>query len=108
MNLEEIDVVGLQSFQTVINSVEDGGSGQTALVYIVLGLLHHVAESHVLHGWFLSNRAEALGEKDQLVSRDVVLFDGLGCLDVSECRGHSSAASLRSRLPIMISDTPLE
>lgn len=61
MDLKQIDVVHLQTFEAGINSVENSGSAETSLIDVVFGTLH-LGIAHVHCCWGFANRAEAFGK----------------------------------------------
>lgn len=77
VDLQQVNVVGPQPLQTSIHCVEDGCAAQAALVDVVLGLLHFLAVFDMVDAWLLADRAVALREDYQLVTREVLLFDEL-------------------------------
>ena len=75
MNLEEIDVIGVQSLQTRVDGVEDTLAGQTTLVDIVNSLVN-VLEAKDLRVVRLARSAATFGADDELMARDGELLDG--------------------------------
>ncbi len=77
MNLQQVHVLNVHALQRGLNSREDRSSRQTALVDVILGLGDLLAVGDGANIGSLSNVTKAFGENDQLMARDVVLFDRL-------------------------------
>lgn len=114
MDLEDIDVVGVEALERGVDLVEDGRAREVVLVDVVLGLLERLAVQEVAHVGLLAHAPEALGHDDDLLARDTVLLDGLADNDLAHalrvhvgCVPCVDAAVVRSleqrqRLPLML------
>jgi hypothetical protein len=76
MDLEQVDVVHLQTLQARIDRVENCLPTQATLIYVVYGLFH-LWVTHVIDLGRLPHSSKALGQEDKLVAGDVVLLHGI-------------------------------
>jgi hypothetical protein len=74
VDLEEVDVVGVEPLERRVDGVENRGARQPALVHVV-GQVADVRVLHVVDGGFFAERAVALGQDDELVAREGEFFD---------------------------------
>ena len=77
VDLQEIDVVGIEALQGGIDLVEDGLARQTALVGVVSELWKLRAILDCSQTWVLARVSVAFGEDDELMAGKFVLLDRL-------------------------------
>lgn len=75
VDLQQIDVVGVEAGERVVDLVEDRRARQEAAVNVVLGARERVAVQVVPHLGLLADPPVALGHDDHLVARDVVVLE---------------------------------
>jgi hypothetical protein len=74
MDLEEIDVWGLKTCEGRVDCVEDRSTRQARLID-VLGLIFYAWYGERLDGGIIGDETVALCGNDDLVARDIVLWD---------------------------------
>lgn len=77
VDLEQVDVRGVEPAQRRLDLVEDGGARQAKGVLVVLGRFKGGARDKVAGLGLLAHGPVALGENNDLFARDVVLLNGL-------------------------------
>lgn len=77
MNVEDIDIVGVQALERRVDLVDDGSTREIALVDIVFGHLNRLSVCLVSGFPILAHRPEALGHDDNLLSGNVVALEGI-------------------------------
>ena len=75
VDLQQIDVIGAESFQTRINCLEDGCSAKTTAVNIVFALVHFLSIENTTNARCLANETIAFGEDDQFITWNIVMLD---------------------------------
>jgi hypothetical protein len=75
MDLQKIDVVGIETLERSIDLIEDGLAWKTTLVCVVSKLWKLLAILNSPKAWVLARVTVALCEDDELVTRKLVLLD---------------------------------
>jgi hypothetical protein len=83
VDLQQIDIRGLQSLQTGVHRTKNGLSAQPTLIYVVLGVFH-LWVLDVEDGGFLADGAEAFREDDELLAGEVKFLDGFPDHDLGD------------------------
>lgn len=76
VNLQEVDVRSLKTFERGVYSIEDRLSRKTGLVDILPGILE-VREPDCAHPDILMDQTIAFSENKDFLSRDVILFESM-------------------------------
>lgn len=68
MNLQQVDIRGIQALQRFLNLVENGGTAEAEVVLVVLGRLVRFSVEEVSSFWIFSNSIVAFRKDHKLVA----------------------------------------